>query len=69
MRKRSHWPIFVGAGAIETIAGGARAEDCLTRWATLSASNALYATYLPANQATLSSVMEARRRGRMNVRK
>jgi hypothetical protein len=27
MRKRAHWPIFVGAGAIETIAGGARAEE------------------------------------------
>jgi hypothetical protein len=35
---------------------------------TLSASNALHATYVPINQATLRSVMEARRRGRSKLR-
>ena len=31
---------------------------------TLSASNALFATYVPVNVASLRAVMEARRRGR-----
>jgi hypothetical protein len=35
---------------------------------TLSASNALYATYVPVNQATLRAAMEARRRGRSKLR-
>jgi hypothetical protein len=35
---------------------------------TLSASNAHLATYAPINQATLCSVLEARRRGRSKLR-
>ena len=61
---------FRRSGAIEAIAGGARAEELAHAMGnTLSASNALYATYVPVNQATLRSVMEARRRGRTKLRK
>jgi hypothetical protein len=35
---------------------------------TLSASNALFATYVPVNVATLQSVMDARRAGRQKLR-
>jgi hypothetical protein len=35
---------------------------------TPSASNALFATYVPINQATLQTVLEARRRGRAKLR-
>jgi hypothetical protein len=35
---------------------------------TLSASNALYATYVPVNLATIRGVMDARRRGRTKLR-
>jgi hypothetical protein len=35
---------------------------------TLSASNALFATYVPVNVTTLRDVMEARRRGRSKLR-
>jgi hypothetical protein len=35
---------------------------------TLSASNALFATYVPVNLATIRSVTEARRRGRAKLR-
>src|SRR5262249_44033598 len=34
---------------------------------TLSASNALFATYVPVNQVTLRTVLEARRRGRSKL--
>jgi hypothetical protein len=35
---------------------------------TLSASNALFATYVPVNVATLRDVMAARRAGRRKLR-
>jgi hypothetical protein len=35
---------------------------------TLSASNALFATYVPVNVATLRDVMNARRAGRRKLR-
>jgi hypothetical protein len=35
---------------------------------TLNASNALFATYVPVNVATLRAVMEARRAGRRKLR-
>jgi hypothetical protein len=35
---------------------------------TLSTSNMLFATYCPVNTATITSVMEARRRGRAKLR-
>jgi hypothetical protein len=61
---------FRRSGAVEAIAGGAMpAELAHAMGNTLSASNALYATYVPINQATIRSVMEARRRGRAKLRK
>jgi hypothetical protein len=60
---------FRRSGAVEAIAGGARAEELAHAMGnTLSASNALFATYVPINQATLRSVLEARRRGRRKLR-
>jgi hypothetical protein len=60
---------FRRSGAVEAIAGGARAEELAHAMGnTLGASNALFATYVPINQATLRSVMEARRRGRRKLR-
>jgi hypothetical protein len=60
---------FRRSGAVEAIAGGARAEELAHAMGnTLSASNALFATYVPVNQATLQSVLEARRRGRTKLR-
>jgi integrase len=60
---------FRRSGAVEAIAGGAMpAELAHAMGNTLGASNALYATYVPINQATLRSVMEARRRGRSKLR-
>ncbi|NJL08519.1 MAG: hypothetical protein HC900_09840 [Methylacidiphilales bacterium] len=35
---------------------------------TLSASNALFSTYVPVNLATVRSVMEARKQGRAKLR-
>jgi hypothetical protein len=56
---------FRRSGAVEAIAGGAGAEHLAHAMGnTLSASNALFATYVPVNKASLSAVMEARRRGR-----
>jgi hypothetical protein len=60
---------FRRSGAVEAIAGGAKAEELAHAMGnTLSASNALFATYVPVNQATLRSVLEARRRGRSKLR-
>jgi hypothetical protein len=60
---------FRRSGAVEAIAGGANAEQLAHAMGnTLSASNALFATYVPVNQATLRSVLEARRRGRSKLR-
>jgi hypothetical protein len=35
---------------------------------TLSASNALFATYVPVNVTSLRAVMDARRKGRTRLR-
>jgi hypothetical protein len=60
---------FRRSGAVEAIAGGANAEELAHAMGnTLSASNALFATYVPVNQATLRAVLEARRRGRSRLR-
>ena len=60
---------FRRSGAVEAIAGGARAEELAHAMGnTLSASNTLYATYVPVNLATIRSVMDARRRGRSRMR-
>jgi hypothetical protein len=60
---------FRRSGAVEAIAGGAKAEELAHAMGnTLSASNALFATYVPVNQATLRTVLEARRRGRAKLR-
>lgn len=60
---------FRRSGAVEAIAGGAKAEELAHAMGnTLSASNALFATYVPINQATLRTVREARRRGRSKLR-
>ena len=60
---------FRRSGAVEAIAGGARAEELAHAMGnTLSASNALYATYVPVNLTTIRSVMDARRRGRSRMR-
>jgi integrase len=60
---------FRRTGAVEAIVGGANSEHLAHAMGnTLSASNALYATYVPVNVATLRSVMEARRVGRRKLR-
>jgi hypothetical protein len=60
---------FRRSGAVEAIAGGANAEELAHAMGnTLSASNALFATYVPVNHATLRTVREARRRGRAKLR-
>jgi hypothetical protein len=60
---------FRRSGAHEAIAGGAQAEALAHAMGnTLSASNALFATYCPVNLTTIRSVMEARRRGRAKLR-
>jgi hypothetical protein len=60
---------FRRTGAVEAIAGGAKAEQLAHAMGnTLSASNALFATYVPVNVATLRDVMEARRAGRRRLR-
>jgi integrase len=60
---------FRRSGAVEAIVG--EAEPAALAHAmgnTLSASNALFATYVPVNLATVRSVMEARKRGRAKLR-
>ena len=60
---------FRRSGAVEAIAGDATpAALAHAMGNTLSASNALFATYVPVNQATLQTVLEARRRGRRKLR-
>jgi hypothetical protein len=60
---------FRRTGAVEAIAGGAKAEQLAHAMGnTLSASNALFATYVPVNVTTLREVMNARRRGRSKLR-
>jgi hypothetical protein len=60
---------FRRSGAQEAIAGDATpAALAHAMGNTLSASNALFATYCPVNLTTIRSVMEARRRGRARLR-
>jgi hypothetical protein len=60
---------FRRTGAVEAIAGGAKSEQLAHAMGnTLSASNALFATYVPVNVVTLRDVMEARRVGRRKLR-
>jgi Phage integrase family len=60
---------FRRTGAVEAIAGGAKAEHLAHAMGnTLSASNALFTTYVPVNVTTLREVMDARRRGRSKLR-
>jgi hypothetical protein len=61
---------FRRSGAVEAIAGGAGpAELAHAMGNTIGASNMLFKTYVPVNVATIRSVMEARRRGRVKLRK
>jgi hypothetical protein len=60
---------FRRSGAVEAIVGGAKAEQLAHAMGnTLSASNALFATYVPVNVETLRSVIAARRKGRGSLR-
>lgn len=60
---------FRRTGAVEAIVGGSSAEALSHAMGnTLSASNALWATYVPVNVTTIRSVLEARRRGRASLR-
>ncbi|WP_139315144.1 hypothetical protein [Mongoliimonas terrestris] len=57
------------SGAVEAIAGGARAEQLAHAMGnTLSASNALFETYVPASVTSLQAVAEARLKGRRKMR-
>lgn len=57
------------SGAVEAIAGDANAEALSHAMGnTLAASNALFETYVPINQATIRSITEARRKGRKRLR-
>jgi hypothetical protein len=60
---------FRRSGAVEAIVGGAKSEALAHAMGnTLSASNALFATYVPVNATTIRSVAEARRAGRVKLR-
>jgi integrase len=60
---------FRRSGAQEAIAGDATpAALAHAMGNTLSTSNMLFAPYCPVNTATITSVMEARRRGRAKLR-
>jgi len=60
---------FRRSGAVEAIVGGAKSEHVAHAMGnTLSASNALFETYVPVNTATIVKVTEARRRGRRTLR-
>jgi hypothetical protein len=60
---------FRRSGAHEAIAGEATpAALAHAMGNTLSASNALFATYCPVNLTTIRSVMDARPRGRAKIR-
>jgi hypothetical protein len=68
-RERRTLADFRRSGAHEAIAGEATpAALAHAMGNTLSASNALFATYCPVNLTTIRSVMEARRRGRTKLR-
>jgi integrase len=68
-RERRTLADFRRSGAQEAIAGDATpAALAHAMGNTLSASNALFATYCPVNLTTIRSVMEARRRGRAKLR-
>jgi hypothetical protein len=58
------WQTFAGIAGEATPAALAHAMGN-----TLSASNALFATYCPVSLTTIRRVMEARRRGRAKLRK
>jgi hypothetical protein len=67
--KRTIGHDFRRSGAVEAIAGEAKAEAVAHAMGnTLASSNALFATYVPVNVATLRSVIEARRKGRAKLR-
>ncbi|GLK71269.1 hypothetical protein KHC23_10880 [Ancylobacter dichloromethanicus] len=56
---------FRRSGAVEAIVGGALpAEVSHAMGNTLATSNALFATYVPINAATIQTVLKARRKGR-----
>ena len=60
---------FRRSGAVEAIAGDATPATLAHAMGnTLSASNALFATYVPVNASSLKAVMEARRKGRARLR-
>jgi hypothetical protein len=60
---------FRRSGAVEAIAGEATpAQLAHTMGNTLSASNALFATYVPVNMTSIRAVMDARRLGRRKLR-
>jgi hypothetical protein len=55
---------FRRSGAVEAIAGEAKTEALAHAMGnTLSASNALFATYVPVNAVTLKNVYEAHKQG------
>jgi hypothetical protein len=67
--KRTIGHDFRRTGAVEAIVGGANSEQLAHAMGnTLSASNALFATYVPVNVGTLRDVMAARRAGRRKLR-
>lgn len=60
---------FRRSGAVEAIVGDARSEHLSHAMGnTLSASNALFQTYVPVQTATIELVAEARRKGRRKLR-
>ncbi|MGU3536853.1 hypothetical protein [Methylobacterium sp. A54F] len=60
---------FRRSGAVEAIVGEAKSEQLAHAMGnTLSASNALFETYVPVQTATIVQVAEARRRGRRKLR-
>ena len=60
---------FRRSGAVEAITGDATpAAVAHAMGNTLSASNSLFATYVPVNATTIKSVFEARKKGRKAMR-
>lgn len=60
---------FRRSGAVKAISGGAAAEQLSHAMGnTLSASNALFRTDVPADMTTIRKVSDARRRGRAKLR-
>lgn len=61
---------FRRSGAVEAIVGDAGAEELAHAMGnTLSASNALFKTYVPVQTATIAKVADARMKGRRTLRK